>query len=48
VVETEAEREERWRKFWAEPSEIKEDLTLDEIEAAGEAYWRLSEPPEPR
>jgi len=46
VVETEAEREERWRKFWAEPSEIKEDLTLEEIETAGESYWRLSETPE--
>jgi hypothetical protein len=46
AVETEAEREERWRKFWAEPSEIEEGLTLDEIEAAGEAYWRLSETPD--
>jgi prevent-host-death family protein len=48
IAETEEEREERWRKFWAEPSEIKEDLTLEEIETAGEAYWRLSETPEPR
>ena len=46
VVETEAEREKRWRKFWAEPSEIKEDLTLEEIETAGEAYWRLGETPD--
>ena len=47
-AETEEERAERWRRFWATPSEIKEDLTLDEIEAAGEAYWRLSDTPEPR
>ena len=47
VVETEAERQERWRKFWAEPSEIKEELTLEEIETAGESYWRLSGTPEP-
>ena len=46
AVETEAEREQRWRKFWAEPSEIEEGLTLEEIEAAGDAYWRLSETPD--
>jgi hypothetical protein len=46
-VETETARAARWRRFWATPSEIKEDLTLEEIEAAGEAYWRMSEGPEP-
>jgi hypothetical protein len=38
--ETEEERAERWRKFWATPPEIDGDLSLDEIEEAGEAYWR--------
>jgi prevent-host-death family protein len=46
-VETDAARAARWRRFWATPSEIREDLTLEEIEAAGEAYWRRSEGPEP-
>jgi hypothetical protein len=46
-AETDVEREARWREFWATPSEIKENLTLEEIEAAGEAYWRLSEGPGP-
>ncbi|HEX3917011.1 MAG TPA: type II toxin-antitoxin system Phd/YefM family antitoxin [Caulobacteraceae bacterium] len=46
VVETEEARAERWRKFWAEPSEIQEDLSLEDIEAAGEAYWRWDEEPE--
>lgn len=36
---------EGWAKFWATPSEIQEDLTLEEIEAAGEAYWQLREWP---
>ena len=44
---TDAVREARWRNFWATPSEIQEDLTLEEIEAAGEAYWRWSDEPEP-
>jgi prevent-host-death family protein len=43
TAETEEERAERWRKFWAEPSEIQEDLSLEDIEAAGEAYWRWDE-----
>src|SRR5271169_1620082 len=43
--ETEEEREARWRKFWAAPPEIDEDLSLEEIEAAGESYWRFSETP---
>ena len=34
-----------WAKFWATPSEIQEDLTLEEIEAAGEAYWQFREGP---
>jgi hypothetical protein len=38
--ETEDERAERWRKFWASPPEVDGDLSLDEIEEAGEAYWR--------
>jgi hypothetical protein len=38
--ETEEERAERWRKFWATPPEVDGDLSLDEIEEAGEAYWR--------
>jgi len=37
--------EEGWAKFWATPSEIQEDLTLEEIEAAGEAYWQYREGP---
>jgi antitoxin (DNA-binding transcriptional repressor) of toxin-antitoxin stability system len=37
--------EEGWAKFWATPSEIQEDLTLEEIEAAGEAYWQIREWP---
>jgi len=37
--------EEGWARFWAEPSEIQEDLTLEEIEAAGEAYWQYREGP---
>jgi prevent-host-death family protein len=36
---------EGWAKFWATPSEIQEDLTLEEIEAAGEAYWQIREGP---
>jgi prevent-host-death family protein len=47
AAETEAAREARWRRFWATPSEINEDLTLEEIEAAGEAYWHWSNGPEP-
>jgi hypothetical protein len=39
-TETEEDRAERWRKFWASPPEVDGDLSLDEIEAAGEAYWR--------
>ena len=39
----EDEREARWRKFWAAPPEIDEDLSLEEIEAAGESYWRSNE-----
>lgn len=37
--------EDGWAKFWATPSEIQEDLTLEEIEAAGEAYWQTREGP---
>jgi antitoxin (DNA-binding transcriptional repressor) of toxin-antitoxin stability system len=37
--------EEGWAKFWATPSEIQEDLTLEEIEAAGEAYWQPNDGP---
>jgi hypothetical protein len=40
ATETEEERAERWRKFWASPPEVDGDLSLDEIEEAGEAYWR--------
>jgi antitoxin (DNA-binding transcriptional repressor) of toxin-antitoxin stability system len=36
---------EAWARFWATPSEIQEDLTLEEIEAAGEAYWQPREWP---
>jgi hypothetical protein len=38
--ETAEERAERWRRFWASPAEVCEDLSLDEIEDAGESYWR--------
>ena len=37
--------EEGWARFWATPSEIQEDLSLEEIEAAGEAYWQTREWP---
>jgi antitoxin (DNA-binding transcriptional repressor) of toxin-antitoxin stability system len=47
IAETETERRERWRRFWSTPSPIKEDLSLEDIEAAGEAYWRWNEEPEP-
>ncbi|HEY2709852.1 MAG TPA: type II toxin-antitoxin system Phd/YefM family antitoxin [Caulobacteraceae bacterium] len=43
---SDADHEAKWRKFWAEPSEINENLSLEQIEAAGEAYWRWSENPE--
>lgn len=46
-VETETAQSARWRRFWATPSEIEEGLTLEEIEAAGEAYWRRSDGPDP-
>ena len=42
---TDAWLEARWRKWWETPSEIQEDLTLEEIEAAGEAYWQPSNGP---
>ncbi len=38
--------EEGWAKFWAQPSEIKEDLSLDELNEASRAYWRWDEEPE--
>jgi len=37
--------EEGWKRFWATPSEIQADLTLEEIEAAGEAYWQTRDWP---
>ena len=40
VLESDEERAARWRRFWAEPASVYEDLTLDEIEEAGDAYWR--------
>jgi hypothetical protein len=45
-LETDEERAERWRRFWASPPEVYEDLSLDEIEKAGEAYWRWDGEPE--
>ena len=38
--------EEGWARFWAEPSEIKEDLSLEEINEASRAYWRWDGEPE--
>ncbi|HWF77408.1 MAG TPA: type II toxin-antitoxin system Phd/YefM family antitoxin [Caulobacteraceae bacterium] len=37
----------RWRRYFDSPAEIEEGLTLQEIEEAGEAYWRPSPNPEP-
>jgi antitoxin (DNA-binding transcriptional repressor) of toxin-antitoxin stability system len=45
-AETEEERAERWRKFWAEPSEINEDLSVEDIKAARNEYWHWDEEPE--
>jgi antitoxin (DNA-binding transcriptional repressor) of toxin-antitoxin stability system len=36
----------RWRNYFDSPAEIEEDLTLEEIEAAGEAYWQLRPNPD--
>jgi antitoxin (DNA-binding transcriptional repressor) of toxin-antitoxin stability system len=38
--------EEGWARFWATPSEIQEDLSLEEINAAVRSYWRWDEEPE--
>ena len=38
--------EEGWAEFWATPSEIHEDLSLEEINAAVRSYWRWDEEPE--
>jgi Antitoxin Phd_YefM, type II toxin-antitoxin system len=45
-TETDEERAERWRKFWASPPEIHEDLSLDDIRKAREAYWKWDGEPE--
>jgi antitoxin (DNA-binding transcriptional repressor) of toxin-antitoxin stability system len=34
--------EARWRNYFDSPAEIEENLTLQEIEEAGEAYWQPS------
>jgi antitoxin (DNA-binding transcriptional repressor) of toxin-antitoxin stability system len=34
---------EAWARFWAEPSEIQENLTLEEINAAVRSYWHWDE-----
>jgi PHD/YefM family antitoxin component YafN of YafNO toxin-antitoxin module len=41
-----ARLEARWRKYFDSPAEIEEGLTLQEIEEAGEAYWRPSANPD--
>jgi antitoxin (DNA-binding transcriptional repressor) of toxin-antitoxin stability system len=43
VVETEAEREERWRKFWAEPPPPgweNCDLSFEALDRASKEYWQ--------
>ncbi|MGH6986644.1 MAG: hypothetical protein ACRED9_07385 [Caulobacteraceae bacterium] len=47
AAEHDEERDERWRRFWAAPAEIHEDLSLEEIESAGETYWRWRAGPDP-
>jgi hypothetical protein len=45
-TETAEERAERWKRFWASPPEVFEDISLEEIEEAGESYWHWDEGPE--
>jgi antitoxin (DNA-binding transcriptional repressor) of toxin-antitoxin stability system len=47
--ETEAERAERWRRFWAEPAPPgweDVDLSPEDIRQERAAYWRWDEEPE--
>ena len=46
--ETEEERAERWRKFWASPPdmEVGGDLTPQDIREARAAYWKWDGEPE--
>lgn len=46
--ETEAERAERWRRFWAEapPEGADVDLSPEDIRRARQSYWRWDEEPE--
>jgi hypothetical protein len=37
---------EGWARFWAEPSEIDENLSLEEINSAVQSYWRWDGEPE--
>jgi len=49
IAETEEEREERWRKFWAEPPPPEwehTDLSPEAIRQARQEYWKWDEEPE--
>ena len=49
AVETEAEREERWRRFWAEPPPPgmeDVDLSFETLDRAVKEYWRWDGEPE--
>jgi antitoxin (DNA-binding transcriptional repressor) of toxin-antitoxin stability system len=48
-AETEEEREERWRKFWAEPPPPgweDVDLSPEALRLARQEYWKWDEEPE--
>jgi len=49
AAETEEEREERWRKFWAEPPPPgweDYDLSLETLNRASKDYWQWDGEPE--
>jgi len=49
TAETEEEREERWRKFWAEPPPPgweDYDLSFETLDRASKEYWQWDGEPE--
>jgi prevent-host-death family protein len=49
TAETEAEREARWRKFWAEPPPLgweDYDLSFETLDRASKEYWQWDGEPE--